>query len=499
MAYMKKNVFPGKKAASGIFTFLCFLPIAIIILGCRKSQSPDAGRGNQPPSDTVQNPARSGVALWLTNPDKSMLFEKQPAELNFSKVSNSYPTIAVDTAQTYQAIDGFGYCLTGGSAYLINRLPAGKKAALLQELFSADSTFIGVSYLRISIGASDLSRQVFSYDDLPAGQTDPDLQHFDLGADKEDLIPLLQEILKINPEIKILGSPWSAPVWMKTNQSSKGGSLDPKYYGAYARYLVRYIQEMKANGITIDAITPQNEPLNPDNNPSMVMQAAEQAEFIKNDLGPAFDHGHIDTKIIVYDHNCDHPDYPLTILQDAGARKYVDGAAFHLYAGNIDALSQVHEAFPGKQVYFTEQWTGGPGNFARDLRWHIKNLIIGAVRNWSRNVLEWNLAADPHYGPHTPGGCTACMGALTIGDDITRNVSYYIIASASKFVRPGSVRIGSNITGDLQNVAFKNPEGQKILIVLNDGEEEQHFNIQYQGKSVTASLQAGAVGTYVWR
>lgn len=231
----------------------------------------------------------------------------------------------------------------------------------------------------------------------------------------------------------------------------------------------------------------------------MVMTAEEQADFIKNDLGPAFKKAGINTKTIIYDHNCDRPDYPLTILNDPEARKYVAGSAFHLYAGDISALSKVHNAYPDKNVYFTEQWTSGNGNFAGDLKWHVKNLIIGATRNWSKNVLEWNLASDPDYQPHTLGGCTTCMGALTIGSDITRNVSYYIIASASKFVRPGAVRVASNITGNLQNVAFQNTDGTKVLIVLNDGNSSQKFNIKFNGKMVTASLDGGAVGTYIWK
>jgi glucosylceramidase len=304
--------------------------------------------------------------------------------------------------------------------------------------------------------------------------------------------------LAINPTIKILGSPWTAPVWMKTNSNFVGGNLKPEYYAVYAQYLVKYIQVMKAEGITIDAITPQNEPLHGGNNPSMVMDAVSQANFIKNNLGPALQAASLATKIITYDHNADRADYPLTILGDAAARQYVDGSAFHLYAGSISALSSVHDAYPTKNVYFTEQWTGGPGNFPGDLKWHTQNLVIGATRNWSKNVLEWNLAANPNYQPHTAGGCTTCMGALTIGSGVTRNVSYYIIAHASKFARPGSVRVASSQTSTLLTVAFKNPEGKKVLIVLNNGNNAESFNIRFNVKSVTTSLSAGAVGTFVW-
>lgn len=468
--------------------------LSLVSFSCGKKDG-DGGGGNPPPTPP---PAKSDVDFWLTQGDQSVLFKKQIANLVWSNASSTN-TIEVDDSQTFQTIDGFGYTLTGGSATLINSLPAALKQETLNELFRHDSTFIGVSYLRVSIGASDLSATTFTYDDMPTGQTDVNLQNFSIEKEKQDLIPVLKAILNINPTIKILGSPWSAPTWMKTNNSFVGGSLKPEYYAVYAQYFVKYIQAMKAEGITIDAITIQNEPLHGGNNPSMVMQPLEQADFIKNHLGPAFAAAAINTKIILYDHNADRPDYPITILNDAAARQYVDGSAFHLYGGPISALTQVHNAYPNKNIYFTEQWTGGPGNFGGDLKWHVQNLIIGATRNWSRNVLEWNLAADPNYQPHTPGGCTTCMGALTIANGVSRNVSYYIIAHASKFARPGSVRIASTETTSLLTVAFKNPEGKKVLIVLNNGANAEVFSIKYNNKTVTTSLNNGAVGTYVWQ
>jgi glucosylceramidase len=439
------------------------------------------------------------VNLWLTNADKSVLFERQKTPLRFKKQANSHPIINIDEKQKFQSMDGFGFTLTGGSAMVINRMDPAKRKALLNELFDTDSNNIGISYLRLSIGASDLNDQVFSYNDLPAGKTDTLMEKFSLKPDQADLIPVLKEILAINPDIKFLGSPWSPPAWMKTNNNSKGGSLKPEFYNAYARYFVKYIREMKREGIRIDAITTQNEPLHPGNNPSLLMPAIEQAAFIKQSLGPAFKAENINTKIILYDHNADRPDYPISILNDPEARKYVDGSAFHLYGGTIDSLTKVHNAHPDKNLYFTEQWVGAPGNFPEDLSWHVRTLIIGAPRNWSRNVLEWNLAADPKQDPHTDGGCDQCLGALTIdGNRVTRNPAYYIIAHASKFVRPGSVRIGSNISGTLHNVAFKTPNGNKILVVQNDSPDSKTFNIAYKNKMVTTSLNGGAVGTYVW-
>lgn len=437
--------------------------------------------------------------FWLTDPNRPVLFVKQ-APIPFTETGrNQATTIRIDEADRYQTIDGFGYTLTGGSAMLISRMKPAARQALLNELFSTRGKGIGVSYLRVSIGASDLDDHVFSYDDLPAGQTDPGLAKFSLEPDRAYLIPLLKQILAINPTLKILGSPWSPPTWMKTNGESKGGSLKLMYYDAYARYFVRYIQGMRREGIPIDAITIQNEPLHPGNNPSMLMLPVEQATFIKKNLGPAFKSTKIKTKIILYDHNADRPDYPLAILNDPAASQYVDGSAFHLYAGPIDTLSVVHQAHPNKHLYFTEQWIGAPGNLKGDLNWHVRTLIIGATRNWCRTVLQWNLAADPRQEPHTVGGCDRCLGGITIdGNTVTRNPGYYNVAVASKFVRPGSVRIGSTSLKTLPNVAFKTPDGHKVLIVLNDGTATQTFTVVDQQKRLRATLPGGAVGTYVW-
>jgi glucosylceramidase len=441
----------------------------------------------------------SDVSFWLTEGNPMVLFQRQNTALLFGTNVNSDQFIDVDSTQTYQTIDGFGFTLTGGSAHVISQMDAISKASLLKELFGNDSTSIGISYLRLSIGSSDLNASVFSYDDMPLGQTDTGLTHFSLAPDTSELIPLLQEIVAINPLIKIIATPWSAPVWMKDNNNSIAGSLLATYYNVYAQYFVKYIQQMKLKGISIDAITPQNEPLNPYNNPSMVMQAADESTFIKNFLGPAFQSAGITAKIIVYDHNCDRPDYPETILQDATAYAFVNGSAFHLYAGDISALGQVHNLYPDKQVYFTEQYTASTGDFAGDLDWHVKNVIIGSMRNWSRNALEWNLANDASYGPHTIGGCTTCKGALTItGSSVTRNVGYYIIAHASKFVPAGSVRISSTVTSVLQTAAFLTPEQKKVMIIENDDQAQDIINIRFNGKWVTTTVPAGAVSTYVW-
>ncbi|MBT9392566.1 glucosylceramidase [Hymenobacter sp. NST-14] len=470
-----------------------FRPLALLLTlgwsaGCQRPPAEQAGE--------------AVVQFWLTTPDQSVLFQAQPAPdwaTARPDAAADGPVLTIDDQTTYQTMDGFGYTLTGGSAELLHAMSPPARAALLRELFSPEGAGIGVSYLRLSLGASDLDAAVFSYDDLPAGQTDPSLARFSLAPDRVHLLPVLREILAINPDIKLLASPWSPPAWMKTNGSSKGGSLRPEFYSAYAQYFVKYVQQMRAEGVRIEAVTVQNEPLHPGNNPSLLMPAEQQAEFVKNHLGPAFEKAKLDTKIILYDHNADRPDYPLSILRDPAARRYVAGTAFHLYAGPIEALSQVHDAFPDKHIYFTEQWVGSKSDFAENLPWHVRTLLIGASRNWARTVLEWNLAADPGQNPHTPGGCTECRGALTLdGNSVTREDAYYIIAHASKFVRPGSVRIASTASATLPNVAFRTPQGRRVVIVQNNSPSFQSFRLRYQDRWLPCSLPAGAAATYVW-
>ena len=485
--------------ANKIFNKMKFIVIITFILSlanCSKSTTTEATENPIETPPQIENE----IDFWLTKTDASVKLQKQELVLAFGSNSNNYAAIEVDDSQTFQTVDGFGFSLTGGSAEVINGLISSKKQELLQKLFGTNENSISISYLRISIGASDLDAATFSYNDLPNGQIDVNLDQFSLEPDMASLIPLLKEILAINPNIKIMGSPWSPPVWMKDNNSTVGGSLQPKYYGVYAQYFVKYIQQMQAQGINVDAITPQNEPLHPGNNPSLLMTALQQADFIKNHLGPAFQSANIFTKIIIYDHNCDKPEYPITVLDAPEAKKYITGSAFHLYAGEINALSTVKNAHPDKDLYFTEQYTSNTGDFGGDLNWHLKNVVIGSMRNWSKTALEWNLANNATFGPHTDGGCTTCKGAITItnSSSYTQNVGYYIIGHASKFVPTGSVRIASNISGNLQNVAFKTPNGKKVLIVENNGSSNELFNIKFNNKWVVASLEAGSVGTYIW-
>jgi glucosylceramidase len=438
----------------------------------------------------------------ITSADGRYLLNKIEAPLLGSEQIKN--TLSIDTVYfndqiQFQKIEGFGYTLTGGSAYLLHQMPLQNRAVILKELFGQGPNDLNINYLRISMGASDLDATVFSYDDLNEGEVDPDLKKMSIAKDQEFLIPILKEIQSIQPNLKLIASPWSPPVWMKDNGKSKGGHLLTKYYETYAQYFVRYIQLMRAEGLQINAVTIQNEPEHGGNNPSMLMTAVEQNAFIKNHLGPAFKKQSIQTEIVIWDHNADNPNYPIQILNDSLTKSFISASAFHLYLGHESALSKLHQAHPDKKIYFTEQWTGAKGNFAGDFIWHMQHIVIGTMSNWSSMVLEWNLANDPTYGPHTPGGCTECLGALTItGSDLKRNVSYYIIGQVAPFIPAGSARIQTTSSNtQIQSIGFKRPDGKKVLVALNTGKEAV-FTINFEQKKYNFTLPEKSASTIVW-
>ena len=408
-------------------------------------------------------------------------------------------TIEMDASKRFQIIEGFGFALTGGSAALIDQLPEPQKTEILNEIFGKGKNALGVSYIRISIGASDLDAHVFSYNDLKKGETDSLLLKFSLSEDTIHLIPILKKALAINPALQIMASPWSPPTWMKTNGISMGGQLLKKYYATYANYFIKYINAMQKHGINIKAITLQNEPEHGGNNPSLLMDAQEQTDFLANYIGPQFKASNINTQVIIFDHNADHPNYPISVLNDIKAKSFATGTAFHLYLGNESALSEVHNAHPDKKIYFTEQWTGAKGEFGGDLMWHLEHIIVGTINNWSSAVIEWNLAADAKFNPHTPGGCTECKGAFTIQDDaVSRNVSYYIIGQASKYIPVGAQRVASNSNLEsIKTTGFILPNGKKANLVVNTG-ARQKVKLQEGNKQVIFDMPAKSASTIVW-
>jgi len=435
------------------------------------------------------------VTPWITSGDKTRLMQQQSTVSFGSNTSPASVIVTVDPATTYQTMDGFGYALTEGSAEVISSLNYTQQNDLLNELFNK-TTGLGISVLRISIGASDLSSSDYSYNETTG---DVAMANFSLtGPDLTYTIPILKKALAINPDIKILATPWSAPRWMKTTTAWVGGSLKPTYFAAYAAYFVKYFDAMKAQGITLWAITPQNEPENGSAEPSMLMTSTDQKNFINNNLGPAMANaGYSGVKIIAYDHNCSNTAYPIDVLNNS---KYVDGAAFHLYSGDISALTTVRNA-TGKNVYFTEQFTSSTGSFSGDLGWHMQNVILGSANNWAKAILEWNIANNSAIGPHTSGGCTTCQGAVTITSSSTynRNLSYYLIGHISKFVNSGAVRIkSSSSSSNFYSTGFQNPDGSMSVVTYNSSSSSQIMKIVWNTQAFVYTIPGTSAATFTW-
>lgn len=477
------------------------LGILLGLMGCNDKDKPDPVPPDPPPGPTVIGKAQ----VWLTKGDKTKLFNREADLSIVDSLTSDWPVIIIDTATTFQFIEGFGAALTGSSAYLIHqKMDAATRPATLADLFDP-ANGIGISYLRLTMGASDFSLYDFSYDDMPAGQTDFNLEHFSLAQDLDDVVPVLQDILQIAPGISLMGSPWSPPAWMKTNGSMKGGRLKQECYDVYARYFARYIREMQLQGIPVTAVTPQNEPLHfTAGYPCMEMQAEEQRDFIKNHLGPVFEKEGIQAKIIIYDHNWDVTDFAISILNDPVARQYIAGSAFHAYAGNVQAMTTVHNAHPDKDLCFTEisggEWAT---DFSSNLMWYMSNILIGTVQNWSTTVLFWNLVLNEDHGPQN-NGCTNCRGVITyqtFNGSVVKNEEYYSIAHFSKFVRPGAKRVSAIKSGILANVdmvAFLNTDGSKVLVVANYTTDFKTFSVKQAGHEFNYSLPGFSVVTIVW-
>ena len=415
-----------------------------------------------PPKTVTSNTLGNDVAVWRSDRLGLLKIAKEPDSIGFSSSIDSDVLIQVDPSIEYQEMEGFGASLTGSSAFVIrNHLTELQQDELLKDLFHPEQG-IGLSFIRLTVGASDFSLSDFTYNDLAAGDEDLEQEGFDLSIEDEHLVPVLQKILQINPNLKIMASPWSAPAWMKDNGSlDNGGRLLEAYYDSYALYFLKYVQAMKDRGIPIHSLTVQNEPLYAAPYISLEMSAAEQKIFIRDHLGPLFKANDINVKIILYDHNWDRPDYPLEILDDPVLLNYVAGTAFHCYAGDVSAMSQVYMSHPDLGIYFTE-YSGGDfsPNYANNLSWNTENLLVGATRNWSKTVLFWNLALDENHGPKN-GGCADCRAVVTVNassSEVTKNEEYVLLGHLSKFVKYGARRIESNNTRnqDISQVAFKN-------------------------------------------
>ena len=453
----------------------------------------------------AEQPAPADVSVWITTAGHTRALAPS-APARFAGRASARPQIVVDDTQRFQEIVGFGASLTDSSAWLIQHmLDARQRDALLKELFGREGNGLGLSFSRLTIGASDFSRHHYSLNDTPDGTPDPDLKHFSIDQNRGDVIPVARAMLAINPQLKIMASPWSAPGWMKDSNSLIHGRLLPQYYDAFSRYLLRYVDAYAAEGIPIFALTVQNEPdYEPKDYPGMRLNAPARARLIGDHLGPMIARRGSGPLIFDWDHNWDKPEEPMGVLSDPVAGNYVDAVAWHCYGGDVAAQSPVHDAFPDKDAYMTE-CSGGDWEPVRSggLPLQMKNIIIRSMRHWARGALFWTLALDENNGPYA-GGCHTCRGVVTIDSrtgEITRTDEYYALAHASRFVRPGAHRIASSgPTDDLDNVAFRNADdGSLVLLVSNSAIQPRRFSVAHGERRFAYTLPARSVATFVWR
>jgi glucosylceramidase len=480
-----------------------------------------------PPAPASHEAVPSAHA-WVTTPDANMRMSDE-GSVPFRAGGSDRLTITVDPSRTYQRMDGFGASITDSSAVVLSRLSKPTLDATMSSLFSPEKGD-GLSLLRQPMGSSDFTAaaQHYTYDDVPAGETDYGMRHFSIAHDREQILPLLRQALRLNPTIKVIGTPWSPPAWMKTNQSLVGGKLidDPRIYDAYARYFVKFVQAYARAGVPIYGLTLQNEPQNrnPNAYPGMDFPVAQEAKLVEA-LAPKLRAAGLHTKLFGYDHNwSEHPndiastppgqdpetEYPFDLMRSP-AGKHIAGTAFHCYAGDQERQTQMHEAFPDKGIWFTEcSGSHGPSDppaqvFSDTLKWHARNLVLGVTRNWGRTVVNWNLALDPSGGPHN-GGCDTCTGVVTVGpaDQVRNNAEYYTLGHLARFVKPGATRIASTSFGttgwnaQIMDAAFRNRDGSTALVVHNENDDPRSFAVQEGGASFEYTLPGGALATFTW-
>jgi glucosylceramidase len=503
-------------------TPLLFVAVTALAASVCGSVAASAADANSAASASAATTAH----VWITTADGADKLT-DVGTVGFSTAPSTVPTVVVDPTETYQTMTGFGASITDASASVLYTLPAAQRAQVMSSLFSPTDGD-GLDFLRQPIGATDMvASGPYTYDDLPAGQTDYSMAHFSVAHDEAQILPLLREAERLNPHLTVMASPWSAPAWMKTSDSLLSGRLidSPQIYHAYALYLLDFIEAYRAQGVTVDDITVQNEPQDRTTTtyPGTDMPSWQEAAVIE-DLGPMLKTAHLHTEIFAYDHNwsedpnditntppdetADINDYPEQVLSTPAAQ-WISGVAFHCYYGDPSAMTAFHEQYPNLKIYETEcsgSESADPADtFSDTLKWHSRNLEVGSTRNWSGTVVNWDLALNQDNGPHI-GGCSTCTGVVTVGPgaSVTYNAEYYALGQLSRFVQPGAVRIGSTSfgttgwNGEVMDVAFVNPDGSTVLVAHNENDDAQAFAVQEGDQRFTYTLPGDSLATFVW-
>jgi glucosylceramidase len=491
------------------------LPLAIALFAALVGFSLLPWRGAASSRPRAGAAAGSSVEVVITSAGLTQALTRMP-DLAFSTAAPSGPIIHVDEGARYQSIKGFGGAMTDSSAWLIgDELSPDTRAALMNALFGTSG--IALNFLRVPMGASDFTaaRKPYSYDDLPRGAADPTLRHFSIRHDTRFTIPALQQALSIDPGMFVLANPWSPPGWMKTNDAmanvNGAGHLKPSSVRPLANYFVRFLQAYSALGVHVAAITPQNEPGQASVYPGMNLSEPSEAAFVRDDLVPALRAAKLDTKVYGYDWGWSAPQirYASALARSQAAGELA-GISTHCYRGNPTAISALHAEAPRLDEIVAEC---SPGIMPAS----TSEVAISSMRNWASALALWNLALDPTGGPVQPPNlaCPHCTGIVTV-DEATHAVTYtrdyYQLGQLSKFVLPGAVRIGSDhfvrylhptkhtsmATPGLDDVAFENPDGSRVLVAYNTSSAPITFAVEDDGQYFSYTLAAKATGTFLW-
>lgn len=480
------------------------LTLFLSLLSCSCEKTPEGGE--VPAEDKAKG------TVYVTTMSGRQLFEK--SEVNLGDLSQTSFAVHLDPAERYQSIDGFGAAMTWATCYNLLKMTREDRTALLRELFDPEEG-LGISLVRVSVGASDFNIQEYTWCDREG------LENFNIDPrDAEVVLPVLKEMYAVNPDVKIIASPWSVPRWMKMGVNGSGkhdswtsGRLDPKHYGNYATYFVKWIQAMEDKGFNIFALTPQNEPLNHGNSMSTYMPWQDQRDFIKNALGRSLQEAGLKTRILAFDHNYNYDNvsgqknYPLRIYDDPEASKYVAGSAWHNYGGSVTELDNISSAAPDKDIYFTEA-SIGEWNYSWDrcILADFKSIFLETMKRGCKGITLWNMVLDDKKGPYSPaaGSCKTCYGAVELSSDSykvsMRRTHYYQIAHASKVVRPGAVRIGSSgyTRSGLTYLTFLNPDGSYAALILNENSEAQQLSFMGAKHSIRHTVPAQSIVSLIW-
>ncbi len=450
--------------------------------------------------------ATESVNIWLTTTNDSggrsvtRGLQQQTAISFASSSASANQTVTVNEGTTYQQFLGAGASFTDTAAWLLNSsgaLSATTRNAVMTALFSPTSG-IGLDFTRNPMGASDLARSNYVYDN-----TCCDLTDFSISHDLADVLPLTKQAQQLNPNLKIMATPWTAPPWMKDNNAYSQGWLQSQYYGLYAQYFVKYVQAYQAQGVHIDYVSPQNEPTCCAGYPSMQWNASGLDFFTASNLLPAFHAAGLTTKVLVHDWNWDgYNTWAAPLLADTAIRNdsLFGGIAWHGYGGDVSTQTTVHNQYPGVDAFDTEH---SGGTWIANQQNEDMNNIISYLRNWGRTVDKWSLAVDQNMGPHN-GGCGTCTGLVTVHNGDSRSgqvdytIEYYDMGQLTKFVKPGATRIDSSANSAIPNVAFKNPDGSKALVAYNGSSSSQSLKVNWGNESFTYTIPAATSATFTW-